>query len=272
MIFDVSIGNSGPHATPQLLADTARAADELGYRAIWTSDHLLAPSTLPQFSRVFEPLTVLSYLAAITQRVLLGTSVIVLPMRSPFAVAKQAATLDLLSNGRLVLGIGVGSFPEEYVNVHAEYRNRGARMDDMIALFRHLWSGNRAAFESRFYGFTDGVFEPLPPQGRDLRLLIGGRSDAALRRAGRHAAFWQTTTATPELFPSLVDRIRAEPQGQRVEVGTVCTFNDSLESVTETVRTWEKASAQHLSVSFGPAQGRIDRMRTFARAFGVGRD
>jgi probable F420-dependent oxidoreductase len=272
MIFDVSIGNSGPHATPQLLADTARAADELGFRAIWTSDHLLAPSTLPQFSRVFEPLTVLSYVAALTRRVLLGTSVIVLPMRSPFAVAKQAASLDLLSGGRLVLGIGVGSFPEEYVNVHADFRTRGARIDEMIALFRHLWSGKRGPFEGRFYGFADGVFEPLPPQGGELRLLIGGRSDAALRRAGRHAAFWQTTTATPELFPSLVDKIRAEPNGQRVEVGTVCAFTDSLEAVTETVRTWEKAGAQHLSVNFGPADGRLERMRTFARAFGVGRD
>ena len=272
MIFDVSIGNSGPHATPQLMADTARAADELGYRAIWTSDHLLAPGTLPQFSRVFEPLTVLSYVAAITQRVLLGTSVIVLPMRSPFVVAKQAATLDLLSNGRCVLGIGVGSYPDEYVNVHAEFHNRGARMDEMIALFRHLWSGNRGAFNGRFYGFTDGVFEPLPAQGRDLRLLIGGRSEAALRRAGRNATFWQTTTATPELFPGLIEKIRGEPNGERVEVGTVCAFNASIESVTETVRTWEKAGAQHLSVSFGPADGRLERMRTFAKAFRVGRE
>lgn len=270
MIFDVSIGNSGPHASPRLLADTARVADELGYRAIWTSDHLLAPSTLPQFSRVFEPIAVLSYLAAITQRVLLGTSVIVLPMRSPFVVAKQAATLDQLSNGRLVLGIGVGSFGEEYVNVHADFRNRGARMDEMIALFRHLWSGNRGPFEGRYYGFEDGVFEPLPPRGADLPLLIGGRSDAALKRAGQHAAFWQTTTATPELFPSLVEKIRAEPNGQRVEVGTVCAFTDTLETVTEAVRTWEKAGAQHLSVNFGPAEGRLDRMRTFAREFGVG--
>jgi alkanesulfonate monooxygenase SsuD/methylene tetrahydromethanopterin reductase-like flavin-dependent oxidoreductase (luciferase family) len=102
--------------------------------------------------------------------------------------------------------------------------------------------------------------------------LIGGRSDAALKRAGRHAAFWQTTTATPELFPTLVDKIRAEPEGQRVEVGTVCAFTDSLESVTQTVRTWEQAGAQHLSVSFGPAEGRIERMRRFAKEFGVGRD
>jgi probable F420-dependent oxidoreductase len=271
MIFDVSMGNGGPHATPELLADTAQAADDLGFRAVWTSDHLLAPSTLPQFSRVFEPLTVLSYLAAITSRVLLGTSVIVLPMRSPFVVAKQAATVDLLSRGRLILGIGVGSYPEEYVNVHADFRTRGARMDEMIALFRHLWSGNRRPFEGRYYGFTDGVFEPLPARGADLPLLIGGRSDAALKRAGRHAAYWQTTTATPELFPSLVEKIRAESNGHRVEVGTVCAFNDSLESVTRTIRTWEKAGAQHLSVNFGPAEGRLERMRTFASAFGLQR-
>jgi len=268
VIFDVSIGNSGPHASPELLAETARAADGLGFRAIWTSDHLLAPSTLPQFARVFEPLIVLSHLSAVTSRVLLGTSVVVLPMRSPFVVAKQAATLDLLSGGRFVLGIGVGSFAEEYTNVHADFGTRGARMDEMIALFRHLWSGNRQPFKGRYYGFTDGVFEPLPTRGADLPLLIGGRSDAALRRAGRHASYWQTTTATPEMFPSLVDKIRAEPNGQRVEVGTVCAFTDGLESVTEAVQTWEKAGAQHLSVNFGPPDGRIDRMRMFAREFG----
>lgn len=100
MIFDRPIDNCGPHVTPRLLADTARAADELGCRALWTSDHLPAPCTLPQFSRAFEPITVLSYVAAVTQRVPLGTSVILLLMRSPFVVAKQAATLDLISNGR----------------------------------------------------------------------------------------------------------------------------------------------------------------------------
>jgi probable F420-dependent oxidoreductase len=273
MIFDVALGNSGAHATPQLLADTARAADELGFRALWTSDHLLAPSTLPQFSRIFEPLMVLSYAAAITQRVLLGTSVIVLPMRSPFVVAKQAATLDLMSQGRFILGIGVGSFGDEYVNVHSDFRTRGARMDEMIALFRHLWSGSRSAFEGKYFAYTDGVFEPLPTHKEELPMLIGGRSDAALRRAGRYATYWQTTTATPEMFPELVEKIRAEPNGARVEVGTVCAFNgsESLESVTQTVKTWEKAGAQHLSVNFGPADGRLERMRTFAQTFGVGR-
>src|SRR5256885_16691199 len=155
MIFDISLGNGGPHATPELLVDTARAADELGFRALWTFDHLLAPSSMPQFSRVFEPLIVLSHIAAVTRRIRLGTSVIVLPMRSPFVVAKQIATLDVLSGGRAILGIGVGSFAEEYVNVHAEFSNRGARLEETIRLFRHLWSGRREPFAGRFYGYAE---------------------------------------------------------------------------------------------------------------------
>src|SRR5215204_3358548 len=130
MLFDVSLGNSGPHASPQLLLDTARAADDLGFRALWTSDHLLAPSSMPQFGRVFEPLVVLAHVAAVTSRIRLGTSVIVLPMRSPFVVAKQAATLDALSSGRLILGVGVGSYADEYTNVHADFHTRGTRLDE----------------------------------------------------------------------------------------------------------------------------------------------
>ncbi len=272
MIFDVSLGNGAAYADPKLLVDTAVAADELGFRAIWTSDHLLAPSTLPQFSRSFEPLVLLAHVAAVTRRVRLGTSVIVLPMRSPFVVAKQAATLDVLSNGRLILGIGVGSFEEEYVNVHAEFSNRGARLDESIRLFRHLWSASREPFQGRYYGFADGVFEPLPVQGEKLTLLIGGRSDAALRRAGRVADIWQTTTLTPEAFPQAVAKIREQaPNGPRVEVGSVLAFHDGdTGAAAEAVRKWEAAGAQHLSVNFGPAEGRVERMREFARVFRVG--
>jgi probable F420-dependent oxidoreductase len=267
MIFDVSLGNGAADSDPRLMVDTARAAEDLGFRALWTSDHLLAPSTLPQFARVFEPLVVLAHLAAVTSRIRLGTSVIVLPMRSPFVVAKQAATLDQLSNGRLILGIGVGSFGEEYTNVHADFRTRGARLDEAIRLFRHLWSGSREPFEGRFYDFPDGVFDPLPVQRDRLPLLIGGRSDAALRRAGREADIWQTTTLTPETFPAAVAKIRAEPNGQRVEVGSVYAFRDGLPAAHEAVQTWQAAGAQHLSINFGPADGRRERMQEFARAF-----
>ncbi len=270
MIFDCALSNSGAPGA-QAIHDTARAADDLGFRALWASDHLLAPSSQPQFSRVFEPLVSLAYVASITHRIRLGTSVIVLPMRSPFVVAKQAATLDVLANGRLILGIGVGSYGEEYTNVHADFHTRGRRMDEMIALFRHLWSGSREPFAGKYYGYQDGVFDPLPVQGADLALLIGGRSDAALKRVGQHALFWQTTTATPEMFPALVDKIRAEPNGARVEPGTVMTFTGDVEAARATIRTWEAAGARHLSVGFGPFDGRVERMRQFAEAFAVSR-
>jgi probable F420-dependent oxidoreductase len=269
MLFDTSLGNFGASADPRAMVETARAADDLGFRALWTADHLLAPSTLPQFARVFEPLVSLAFVASITQRVRLGTSVIVLPMRSPFVVAKQAATLDVLSNGRLILGLGVGSFAAEYENVHADFHTRGARMEETIALFRHLWSGSRGPFEGRFYGYTDGVFDPVPMQGKDLPLLIGGRSDVVLRRVARHAAIWQTTSSGPDIFPSLVSKIRAEPGGERVEVGAVYAFKDSIDDARGAVREWEAAGAQHLSINFGPPDGRIERMKTFARAFSL---
>src|SRR5438105_1536194 len=269
MIFDAALGNFGANADPRAMAETACAADDLGFRALWTADHLLPPSSQPQFARVFEPLTCLAYVASITQRVRLGSSVIVLPMRNPFVVAKQAATLDALSGGRLILGIGVGWSAEEYANVGADFRTRGKRMEETIALFRHLWSGHREPFTGQFYGYSDGVFDPLPTQGKDLPLMIGGRSDVVLRRVARHAAIWQTTSSGPDVFPSLVEKIRAEPGGERVEVGAVYAYKDSLEDARTAIRTWEAAGAQHLSINFGPPDGRVERMRTFARAFGM---
>jgi alkanesulfonate monooxygenase SsuD/methylene tetrahydromethanopterin reductase-like flavin-dependent oxidoreductase (luciferase family) len=195
--------------------------------------------------------------------------VIVLPMRSPFVVAKQAATLDQLCNGRLILGLGVGSYGDEYLNVHADFHTRGARLDESIRLFRHLWSGTREPFAGKYYAFEDGVFEPLPVQREKLTLLIGGRSDTALRRAGREADLWQTTTLTPETFPAAVARIRAEPRGHQVEVGAVYAFNAGIEAAQDAVRTWQAAGAQHLSINFGPIEGRTARMEQFARAFDV---
>ncbi|HEY2596485.1 MAG TPA: TIGR03619 family F420-dependent LLM class oxidoreductase [Chloroflexota bacterium] len=269
MIFDVSLGNGGVEADARTLVEAARAADDLGFRALWTSDHVLAPSSMPQFSHIYEPLIVLSHVAAVTSRIRLGTSVIVLPMRSPFVVAKQAATLDQFCNGRLILGVGVGSYGEEYVNLHADFHTRGARLDEAIRLFRHLWSGSREPFVGKFFGFQDGVFSPLPVQGEKLTLLIGGRSDAALRRAGRLADIWQTTTLTLQTFPEAVAKIRAEPRGQHVEVGTVYAFNAGVAAAQAAVREWEAAGAQHLSINFGPPDGRLQRMREFAQAFSV---
>jgi alkanesulfonate monooxygenase SsuD/methylene tetrahydromethanopterin reductase-like flavin-dependent oxidoreductase (luciferase family) len=98
-------------------------------------------------------------------------------------------------------------------------------------------------------------------------LLIGGRSDAVFKRVARHAAMWQTTTATLDEFPNFVAKIRAEPGGDSVEVGRVIAYTDSPEDMREAVKQWERAGAQHLSINFGPPEGRIERMRRFASEF-----
>jgi probable F420-dependent oxidoreductase len=269
MIFDAALSNFGANAEPGVITDTARAADELGFRALWSADHLLPPTSAPRFGRVFEPLVSLAYVASITQRVRLGTSVIVLPMRNPFVVAKQVATLDALSGGRVILGIGVGWSAEEFANVGADFHTRGARMEEAIRLFHHLWSGSQAAFEGRFYAYPGGLFDPLPIQGTDLPLMIGGRSDAALKRVARHAAMWQTTSIQADEFPSYVARIRAEQGGEQVEVGGTYAYKDGIEEARSAVRAWEAAGAQHLSINFGPPDGRIERMKNFAGVFGL---
>jgi probable F420-dependent oxidoreductase len=267
MIFDCSLGNFGSSADAGAMAATARAADELGFRAVWTADHLLPPPSAAQFARVFEPLVSLAFVASVTSRVRLGTSVIVLPMRNPFVVAKQVATLDALSGGRVILGLGVGWSAEEFANVGADFRTRGARFEESLALFRHLWSGSSAVFEGRFYGYAGGLFDPLPAQGADLALMIGGRSDVVLKRVARHARFWQTTSIPPAEFPSYVAKIRAEPGGEQVEVGATLGFDGDLRDAHQRLDEWTAAGAQHLSVNFGRAQGRTDRMQAFAREF-----
>jgi probable F420-dependent oxidoreductase len=267
MIFDASLGNIGGNAEPRAIAETARAADDLGFRALWSADHLLPPTSATQFARVFEPLVTLAYVASITQRVRLGTSVIVLPMRNPFAVAKQVATLDALSGGRVILGIGVGWSAEEFANVHADFRTRGARFEESIRLFRHLWSGTTAPFSGKYYGYDGGLFDPVPIQGADVPLLIGGRADPVLERVARHGAMWQTTSVPPAEFPTYVSKIRAHPGGDRVEVGAVLAFSGDLSAARAAVDEWTAAGAQHLSVNFGPPDGRLERMKSFAREF-----
>src|SRR5437899_188258 len=147
----LALPNFGRGSTVEALTEIAREAEELGFDGIGTTDHLLVPQGQPErYERIFDALVMLGYLAAHTRRVKLITTVIVLLMRNPFVVAKQAATVDQLSGGRLVLGLGVGWSEREFANVHADFRNRGRRFDDALSLLRHLFSGSRGSFEGMY--------------------------------------------------------------------------------------------------------------------------
>ena len=217
---------------------------------------------------MIEPLTLLGYLAARTKRVRLGTSVIVLGMRNPFVVAKQAATLDLLSNGRFTLGLGAGYSEPEFRNIGASavWHTRGKRLDEAIRLFRHLWSGAPGPFDGQFYKFEEGYFGPLPPQGERLPILIGGGSDAALKRAATQGDVWQSTGLDPDGFREKAEKVRFLAEGRRVELGARTSLIGDPDTVLAKVRAFQKASAEHLCAYFGSTvEEFVPGMRTFAR-------
>src|SRR3984893_15239674 len=183
MKVHVALPNGHRGVTLDQLTEITEVAEELGFAGVWPLDHVLVgPDLKDRYPWVIEPLTLLGYLAARTTRIRLGTSVIVLGMRNPFVVAKQAATLDLLSNGRFTLGLGAGySEPEfRYIGASAVWTTRGKRLDEAIRLFRHLGSGARGPSAGQFFAYGEGYSGRLPPQGERLPIMIGGQSDGAL--------------------------------------------------------------------------------------------
>jgi probable F420-dependent oxidoreductase len=265
----VALPNGHRGVTLVQLTEITEVAEELGFNGVWPLDHVLVgPDLKDRYPWVIEPLTLLGYLAARTSRIRLGTSVIVLGMRNPFVVAKQAATLDLLSNGRFTLGLGAGYSEPEFRNVGASgmWHTRGKRLDEAIRLFRHLWSGAEGPFDGEFYRYGEGYFGPPPPQGERLPILIGGGSEAALKRAAILGDVWQSTGLKPEEFGVRAEKVRRLAEGRRVELGARTSLIGDPDEVLAKIKAFQKAGAEHVCAYFGSTvEDFVPGMRTFAR-------
>ena len=156
----------GATTVAEAVRETAVAAAALGYVSLWADDHVIAPSTHADMGHIVEPLTTLASLIHLVPHVHLGTSTLVLPQRHPIVVAKQVATLDVLSGGRFILGIGVGWLEDEFQFLNADFARRGAVADEAIAAMQVLWSDQAATFHGRHYDFADAAFFPKPTAGR----------------------------------------------------------------------------------------------------------
>jgi probable F420-dependent oxidoreductase len=186
MKFGIFGLHRGSSADPEVLTRRAVRAEELGFESLWVGDHIALPSgedsgNMPRQARL-EALVALTFMAAVTTRVRLGVGVIVLPQRQPVLLAKQLACLDVLSGGRLTIGIGVGYMEAELRALGASLADRGARTDEYLAAMRALWSGEPASFSGRFVEFHNVVQRPLPVQQPHPPIIFGGQSPAALRR------------------------------------------------------------------------------------------
>jgi probable F420-dependent oxidoreductase len=265
----VALPNGHRGVTLDQLIEITEVAEELGFNGVWPLDHVLVgPDLKDRYPWVIEPLTLLAYLAARTGRIRLGTSVIVLGMRNPFVVAKQAATLDLLSNGRFTLGLGAGYSEPEFRNVGASgvWHTRGKRLDEAIRLFRHLWSGAAGPFDGQFYRYDEGYFGPLPPQRERLPILVGGQSDGALKRAATLGDVWQSTGLAPDDFGVKAEQVRLNAKGRRVELGARTSLIGDPDTVLARVTAFRKAGAEHVCAYFGATvEDFVPGMRTFAR-------
>jgi probable F420-dependent oxidoreductase len=198
--MDIGFGApvAGAWATPRNITDFARRAQRLGYRSLWTFQRLLVPTGSDMgavYDSVLDPLVSLGYAAAVTTDIRLGVAVVNHPFLSPLLLAKQAATVDVLSGGRLDLGIGIGWLEQEFTGSGAVMTGRGARTEEYIAALRTLWSGSGARFRGEHYEIPAGRQEPLPVQRPGPPVLLGGMSRPAMARAGRVADGWVTASA-----------------------------------------------------------------------------
>jgi probable F420-dependent oxidoreductase len=188
---------AGAWATPLYLGSFAERAEALGYASLWSFQRLLVPEGSgmePVYRSVLDPMVVLGFLAARTSRIRLGVAVVNLPFVSPAVLAKQATAVDVLSGGRLDLGLGIGWMPEEFAAAGASTARRGARTEEYLAVLRTLWADEVSSFSGEFYTIPAGRQDPRPVQRPGPPVLLGGMSRPAMERAGRIADGWITSS------------------------------------------------------------------------------
>ena len=224
MKFGLRYCNTGPYTDPAKAVALLQAAEEAGFESAWTVEHVVVPRDYrsaypyspdgrmpgrePAFS-IPDPLIWMAYVAAATTRIKLATGILILPEHNPVLCAKQVATLDHLSNGRVILGIGVGWLKEEFDALGIPFARRGQRTEEYVAAMRALWEQDAPSFDGEFVRFDGAYMRPKPRHGT-VPIVIGGHSEAAARRAGRIAqGFFPARGAPPELLGAMREAARA---------------------------------------------------------------
>lgn len=268
MKVGISIPNNWGVDDPLRLIDLAILAERCGFASLWVAEHLINVSYVR--ARIgdrpyYHPLAMLSAIAARTNRISLGTSVLVMPFHNPFDLAKYIATLDQMSRGRVIMGIGVGNVEEEFTTLGASWERRGALTNEVIEVIRALWTQDAAAYDGATWSFRDVHTSPKPHGGRRVPIWVGGMSMAARRRAVRLGDGWQPTAISPENLREQVGELTELARAASRDPASIAVgmrFNIALDDRPVT-------PAESLSTIAGYDAGRVlDIARTFA-AVGV---
>ena len=276
---------AGLAVNPATFTALAEEAEQLGFTALWFGDHVIFPSRTasPHPSSghlsgadvrndepIFDPLVVMAYLGALTHRVRLAVSVLVVPYRNPVLTAKWLATLDVLTGGRVLLGVGVGMMEEEFAALQAPFRDRGKVTDEYIQVMRNLWTAEDPAFEGEFYKIEPGLrFLPKPVQGT-IPIWVGGNTKYALRRTARIGDGWlavyQTHAEVAEKWQTirrLAEEAGRDPDGITLAHQMRYLINDepypeappgvgSVRKIADDIKRFEEIGVQHIELAPPP--------------------
>lgn len=197
--FGIAVPNFGKYADKEAIVEIALSAEGLGYDSVWVSDHIVIPESHKVFGDMFyDPLTTLGYLAAKTKKIRLGTSVLVLPYRNPVVLAKMVSTLDVVSDGRAILGVGSGWIKAEFDALGVAYDKRGKLTDEYIEIIKELWTSDHAEYSGKEFAFSNISFLPKPYQNPHPPVWVGGQSKKSIQRAARYGDGWHPVGLTPE--------------------------------------------------------------------------
>ncbi|MBV9375332.1 MAG: TIGR03619 family F420-dependent LLM class oxidoreductase [Alphaproteobacteria bacterium] len=212
MRVGIHLPHIGRKAGPEAIRRAAVQAEELGFADVWSSEHIIIPrgAPYPPSAVFYDPVLTLTWAAALTKKIGLGTSVLVLPMRHPLPLAKELATLQNLSEGRLILGAGVGWMEAEFAALGAPFRERGRRMDEGIAMMRAMWSEDPVTFRARHIPAVIEDMRLLPQPVKPIPIWIGGSSEPALTRAARLGDGWHGSRLSPAEASPIVRRLREQ--------------------------------------------------------------
>jgi probable F420-dependent oxidoreductase len=301
MKFGVFLPVSGRAAVPEVLTDAAQQAERLGFDSVWAAERMVNPWEMntrypykandtwfvPPESPFLETLTALTFLAGVTTTISLGASVIVLPYRHPLFTARVATSIDTLSKGRLILGVGIGWMPEEFEALGVSFKDRAGMSEEQLQIFDLLWSTERPSFAGRYYQFPEIAVNPRPVQQPRFPIWVGGESEAAQRRAARHGDAWfsyfvnitapdlaerfgrvREWTAEAGRDPSAVKfccvrpiEVTAEPVAQAED-----TLRGSPAQLVDALRRFEDVGVEHMALQF--MRGRWPERRDQIERFG----
>ena len=275
MKLGICLPHYGRPIEPSRLVQLATRAEEMGLDSIWVTDHVIIPRDMPLIYRsdMLDPLAMLPWLAGVTERIALGTSVIVLPYRSPLPVAKLLASVDVISGGRLIVGVAVGWVEREFEALGVPFRERGRRTDEAIELFRTVWTQEYPELDSERHRRAGLQASPLPLQSPRPPILVGGASDAAMRRAARLGDGWHASGMPPSTFragalavanhwkdakregdpqlslriPILIEGIH-RPAVDPALLGTRHVLRGPLASIVRELRQYQSAGCEHVAL------------------------